>query len=90
MNTYKTVKQHSLEKSGINEHVFPSVRFHERRKLLDKTMVLVSHAYRFKKKRNFQQIETLREYNSDVPEVFCTNYSGNPHFITREGLINAK
>jgi PAS domain S-box-containing protein len=39
--------------------------------LLDKSLELVKNDYSLKKKYDFKQIEILREYESNIPEVVC-------------------
>lgn len=39
--------------------------------LLDRTLLLAENDYDLKKRYDFRQIEILREYQANVPEVFC-------------------
>ncbi len=45
--------------------------FHEAPALLDKTVELASSDYDLKKEHDFRQIEILREYDPDLPQVYC-------------------
>lgn len=41
-------------------------------KVLDNTVALAAHDYDLKKKYDFRNIEIVRDFSSDLPEVFCT------------------
>jgi len=44
---------------------------HDLRKLLDKTIELASNDYDLKRKYDFRQIEIIRDYDPNLPEILC-------------------
>lgn len=63
-----TIVRNMLSFSRKSDAVFSSQDLTE---LLDQTIVLASNEFHFKKRRDFRQIEIVRDYAPDMPPIAC-------------------